>query len=53
VLLSVHPEFSNTADKLKRRAAGATENPFIDPSGCQTYAANASRALDRRIAEER
>lgn len=53
VLLSVHPEFSNTADKLKRRAAGATENPFIDPSGCRTYAANASRALDRRIAEER
>jgi metallo-beta-lactamase class B len=53
VLLSVHPEFSNTADKLKRRAAGATENPFIDPSGCRTYAAKASRALDRRIAEER
>jgi metallo-beta-lactamase class B len=53
VLLSVHPEFSGLTQKLARRAAGAAENPFIDPAGCRTYAAGALRTLDARVADER
>jgi metallo-beta-lactamase class B len=52
VLLSVHPEFSGMDRKLQLRAAGAPANPFVDPEGCRTYAASASQALDRRLAEE-
>ncbi len=53
ILLSVHPEFSGTADKLERRRQHPDTNPFIDPGGCRAYAAAASLALDRRIADER
>lgn len=53
VLLSVHPEFAGMDGKLERRARGAAGNPFIDPQACRAYAANASQALDRRLAEER
>jgi len=53
VLLSVHPEFAGMDRKLQLRAAGAAANPFIDPQGCRAYAAAASEALDRRVAEER
>jgi metallo-beta-lactamase class B len=52
VLLSVHPEFSGLDRKLAQRAAGATENPFIDPAGCRAYAASAANALDQRLAAE-
>jgi metallo-beta-lactamase class B len=52
VLITVHPEFADLSGKLLRRAAGASENPFIDAHACRNYAAEAGRLLDRRIAEE-
>ncbi len=53
ILLSVHPEFSDMTAKLARRAVNPDPNPFIDRQACRAYAAAASTALDRRIAEER
>lgn len=53
VLLAVHPGFSGMAGKLKRRAAGAAANPFIDPQGCRAYADDAAQRLDRRVTEEK
>jgi metallo-beta-lactamase class B len=53
VLLSVHPEFSGLDRKIGLRNSGASGNPFVDPQACRAYAANASRSLDRRLAEER
>jgi metallo-beta-lactamase class B len=52
ILLSVHPDFSDLWGKVQRRAEKPDADPFIDPQGCRTYAANAMRALDRRIADE-
>jgi metallo-beta-lactamase class B len=51
ILLSVHPDFSHLDEKLKRRAAGEVD-ALIDPQGCRSYAADATRGLDRRIAAE-
>lgn len=53
ILLSVHPGFSNMDQKLAARANGGAGNPFIDAGACRQYAAEASAALDRRLAEER
>lgn len=53
ILLSVHPQFSNTDEKLRRRGEGAHPDPFIDPQGCRAYAADAARRLDARIQDER
>ena len=36
----------------KRRTDGVTPDPFIDPQGCRTYAADAAKRLDARVAEE-
>jgi metallo-beta-lactamase class B len=51
ILLSVHPEFSNTFDKLKRRGNGASD-AFVDKASCRAYADNASKSLDRRLRTE-
>jgi metallo-beta-lactamase class B len=52
ILLSVHPGFSDLEEKLRRRAAGTSGNPFVDRRACRAYAAVAARTLDRRIATE-
>ncbi len=52
VLLAVHPSFAGMEDKLKRRAEQPGANPFVDPTACRTYAADAAKRLDQRIAEE-
>lgn len=52
VIVSPHPGFTNIDGKLKQRAAGAAADPFIDPEGCRTYAAGATKRLETRIAEE-
>lgn len=51
VVVSTHPGFTDTLDKLA--ATTSTHNAFIDPQGCQRYAAQARARLDKRIAEER
>jgi metallo-beta-lactamase class B len=52
VLLSVHPEFFRIKEKLARRAAKPGVNPFVGVGACRAYAASASAALDKRIAQE-
>jgi hypothetical protein len=39
-------------DKLKRRREQPGSEPFVDRTACRTYAADAARRLDQRIAEE-
>lgn len=50
VVLSAHPDFSDTLDKLAARTK--EHNTFIDRDGCKTYAADASERLSKRIAVE-
>jgi metallo-beta-lactamase class B len=52
ILLAVHPSFAGMEDKLKRRQQQPGSEPFVDPQACRTYAADASKRLDERIAEE-
>ncbi len=52
ILLSVHPEFSNTFEKLKRRTEGAAD-AFVDKTGCRAYADNAAKSLEKRLQTER
>lgn len=51
VIVSVHPGFTDTFGKLAARTPD--RNPFVDQAGCKAYAADALRALDRRIDRER
>lgn len=53
VILAPHPALTDFAAKTRRLAAGAAENPFIEPNACRTYAAAARKRLERRIADER
>ncbi|HTB76593.1 MAG TPA: subclass B3 metallo-beta-lactamase [Polyangiaceae bacterium] len=52
ILLAVHPSFAGMEDKLKRRREQPGSEPFVDPKACRTYAADAAKRLDQRIAEE-
>ena len=52
ILLTVHPSFAGMEDKLRRRREQPGSEPFVDPTACRAYAADASRRLDQRIAEE-
>jgi metallo-beta-lactamase class B len=52
ILLAVHPSFAGMDDKLKRRQEQPGSEPFVDPKGCRTYAADAAERLDQRVAKE-
>jgi metallo-beta-lactamase class B len=51
VVLSAHPDFTDTLEKLAARTAA--RNTFIDGKGCKAYAADATARLSKRIAAER
>ena len=51
VVVSTHPDFTDTFAKLARRTPEV--NPFIDPQGCRTYADAAEQAFDARLAREK
>jgi metallo-beta-lactamase class B len=51
VLLSVHPDFSDTFDKESRRQEGKP-NPFVDKTSCRTYAEHSRTRLKARLAKE-
>lgn len=51
VVVSTHPSFTDTMDKLAARSAAA--NPFIDPNGCRAYADASAVRLDERLAKEK
>ena len=53
ILISVHPEFSNLFERLKRREESAAGDAFVDTAACRAYADAASKALDRRLQTER
>ena len=53
VLLTPHPSASGMDEKLRRRSADPAANPFVEGGACRAYADRASRALDRRLAEEK
>ncbi len=53
VVISAHPGFTDVDGKLKQRAARTGTDPFVDPGGCRAYAAEATKRLDARVAEER
>ncbi len=52
VVLSVHPDFTDTWEKASRQKAGQP-NPFVDAAGCRTYAAQMQERLAARLAQER
>jgi metallo-beta-lactamase class B len=51
VIVSVHPDFTDTMDKLAKKTA--TNNPFIYPNGCREYAADGDAALTKRLEREK
>lgn len=51
VVISTHPGFTNTLEKLAARTPG--HNPFVEAGGCKAYADGAARAFDKRIEKER
>jgi metallo-beta-lactamase class B len=53
ILLTVHPDLSNTMDKLDAIKHQSPSNPFIDKQACVKYAADAEKQLDQRIADEK
>jgi metallo-beta-lactamase class B len=52
IILAVHPSFAGMEDKLKRRREQPGSEPFVDSKGCRTYAADAAKRLDERLAQE-
>ena len=52
ILLAVHPSFAGMEDKLRRRREQPGSEPFVDPGACRTYAADAAKRLDQRVADE-
>lgn len=53
IMITTHPMATDLAGKLKKRAAKPATDPFIDPQACRVLAANAMKALDARVAEEK
>ncbi len=53
IMITTHPMATDLAGKLKKRAARPATDPFIDPQACRVLAANAMKALDARVAEEK
>ena len=51
VVVSVHPDNTDTLEKLAKRTAA--NNPFVAQGGCRAYAARASARLDKRVASEK
>jgi metallo-beta-lactamase class B len=52
VIVTVHPEFTDLAGRLARRAAGDAD-AFVSPQGCREYADFGAQSLDRQLAAEK
>jgi metallo-beta-lactamase class B len=52
ILLTPHPEVSDTLGRLSRREAGATPEAFEDDGACRRLAREARADLEKRIAQE-
>jgi metallo-beta-lactamase class B len=53
ILLAVHPSFAGMDEKLRRRREQPGSEPFVDRGACRSYASDAGKRLDLRVAEER
>jgi metallo-beta-lactamase class B len=53
VILAPHPEFIGLSNKLTRFKERPDVNPFIEENACGTFAANARKRLEQRIAGEK
>jgi metallo-beta-lactamase class B len=53
IVISVHPELTDLWDKLAARRPGMQPDPMVTPGGCRSYADDARKLLERRLAEER
>jgi len=52
ILLTPHPDFSRTFERLKARDGG-NANAFIDKNACRAYAASSRDGLAKRLAQEK
>ncbi len=52
ILLTPHPEVSDTFARLERRESGSAPDAFIEAGACRTYALHARADLHKRVAEE-
>jgi metallo-beta-lactamase class B len=50
IVVSVHPDFTGTFQKLAAKTANA--NPFLSPGGCREYAKTAAKSLTARLNSE-
>ncbi len=53
ILLTVHPNLADLDGKFARMKAQAGANPFVDRNGCRTYAGDALKRLEQRLASEK
>jgi metallo-beta-lactamase class B len=53
VFLGPHGSFFDLTGKFARMQAGAKENPFVDPVGCQQYIERGEAAFQKQLEEER
>lgn len=53
VFLASHAYMFNMEEKLKRRAQGAKQNPFIDPEGYRQYVADYENEFRLQLASEK
>ena len=53
IVVSTHPGFTRIQQKLAARQKQPQPDPFYEPDGCRTYAAEARKRLDQRIADEK
>lgn len=52
LLISAHPDHSGGDRKIAALEAGATPNPFLDPTACRAYAERARGRLQARLDRE-
>ena len=53
ILLTPHPGFSGTLERLEAREKGGNLDAFIDADACRKYVANSRQGLAKRLAQER
>jgi metallo-beta-lactamase class B len=53
ILLTPHPEVSDTLGKWQRREQGVTPDPFIDPNACRAFITQARQDLAARVEKEK
>ncbi len=53
ILLTPHPGFSNTLQRLEARDKGGKPDAFIDPGACKNLAQSSREGLAKRLAQEK